>query len=128
MRVSRLSMVLFLFAAVAAAACSSSTSPGGGLGVTVGNFFFQSTHNPTTNPAIDTVAVGGKVTWTWTNTGGTPHSIESDPTNPGDPAFTSGPQQMGNGQTYTVTFNAAGTYEYDCGVHGNLMTGRIVVQ
>jgi len=27
-----------------------------------------------------------------------------------------------------VTFRTAGTYPYDCGVHGSSMTGRIVVQ
>jgi plastocyanin len=27
-----------------------------------------------------------------------------------------------------VTFQNPGTYTYDCGVHGSLMTGRIVVQ
>ncbi|MEO8140754.1 MAG: plastocyanin/azurin family copper-binding protein [Gemmatimonadota bacterium] len=122
----------FLLLAIAAsAACSSSTSPsggGGGLPVTVGNIFFLSTHNATTNPAVDTIAVGGKVTWTWTNTGVTPHSIESDPTLPGDPTFTSSAQQTGNGKKYTVTFTAAGEYEYDCGVHGSAMSGKIVVQ
>ncbi len=34
----------------------------------------------------------------------------------------------GNGQTYAVTFTAAGTYQYDCAVHGTAMTGRIVVR
>jgi plastocyanin len=122
---------LILTTIAASVACSSSTSPspgGGGLAVTVANISFTSTHNATTDPAIDTIAVGGKVTWTWTNTGVTPHSIESDPTLPGDPTFTSSAQQTGNGKKYTVTFTAAGEYEYDCGVHGSAMTGRIVVQ
>jgi plastocyanin len=30
--------------------------------------------------------------------------------------------------TYAVTFTAAGTYQYDCAVHGQLMTGTIVVR
>jgi plastocyanin len=34
----------------------------------------------------------------------------------------------GNGTTYTFTFNTPGTYQYDCAIHGELMTGRVVVQ
>jgi plastocyanin len=30
--------------------------------------------------------------------------------------------------TYAVTFTAPGTYQYDCAVHGKLMTGTIVVR
>src|SRR6266498_2939294 len=128
---------LLLVAAAAVAACSSdNNSPsdggdgggGGGGGtpgaVTVGNIFFQSGNNGTQNPAIDTVAAGTTVTWTWTNTGDTPHSVESE----GSPSFTSSTTQSGNGTKYTFTFNTPGTYEYDCAVHGDAMTGRIVVQ
>jgi plastocyanin len=92
--------------------------------VTVANFSFASSQNLTSNPAVDTIAVGGDVTWTWHNTGVTTHSIESL----GIPHFTSSPIQGGNGATYKFTFTAAGTYQYDCAVHGPLMTGRIVVR
>jgi plastocyanin len=92
--------------------------------VQVGNIFFASGRNATTNPAVDTVAVGGTVTWTWTNTNTTPHSIESV----GPPSFTSSAIQSGNGSNYSFTFNTAGTYQYDCAVHGAAMTGRIVVR
>jgi plastocyanin len=34
----------------------------------------------------------------------------------------------GNGKTYSVTFTTPGTYQYDCAVHGEQMTGTIVVQ
>jgi plastocyanin len=121
---------LLLVAAAAAAACSSdNNSPSGGGGgmpgtVTVGNIFFQSGNNGTQNPAIDTVAAGTTVTWTWTNTGSTSHSVQSD----GTPSFTSSAIQSGNGKTYTFTFATPGTYQYDCAVHGSAMTGRIVVQ
>lgn len=115
-------------ALVALAGCKSSTSPGGGGGpaghVTVDNFFFQSAHNGSKNPAVDTIAVGETVTWTWSESG-TPHSVASA----GTPSFTS---QSGtsstNGFTYQVTFTAAGTYAYDCSVHPTTMTGRIVVR
>jgi plastocyanin len=128
----RIQLQWLLLMAAAAVGCSSSTSPtsptmgGGGQAgtVTVGNIFFQSGHNGTKNPAVDTVAVGTTVTWTWTNTGSVSHSVLSE----GTPSFTSSAIQSGNGKTYTMTFNSPGTYEYDCAVHGEAMTGRIVVQ
>ena len=68
--------------------------------------------------------MGGTVTWTWTNDQGISHSVQSQ----GSTAFTSGPVKSGNGQTYAVTFATAGTYQYDCAVHGAAMTGTIVVR
>jgi plastocyanin len=91
--------------------------------VTVGDIFFKSAHNGSSNPAVDTVAVNGMVTWTWGAGATLPHSIEST----GSPSFTSSGIQTGAGNTYQFTFSAAGSYQYDCGVHGNLMTGTIVV-
>ena len=120
-----------LIIAAAVYGCSSDSSGpsnGGGGGavgsVTVGNIFFQSAHNGTMNPAIDTVPVGTTVTWTWTNTGSTSHSVQSD----GSPSFTSSAIMTGDGKTYTMMFTTPGTYQYDCAVHGSAMTGRIVVQ
>jgi plastocyanin len=92
--------------------------------VRVGNNSFTSVHNGTVNPAVDTVAVGGTVTWTWTNTGITQHSVQSL----GTPSFTSSGILSVNGATYQFTFPSAGTYQYDCVVHGTQMTGRIVVR
>ena len=123
---------LLMFTAAAAAACSSNSGPndggGGGGGaagtVTIGNIFFKSGHNGTQNPAVDTVAAGTTVTWTWTSTGGTAHSVHSEEA----PTFTSSSILTGNGQTYTFTFTTPGTYQYDCAVHGDAMTGTIVVQ
>ena len=120
-------------ASAAVIGCSSSSGPsnggnGGGGGpvgtVKVGNIFFESGHNGTSNPAQDTVAVGQAVTWTWTSTGATSHSVRSD----GSPSFTSSTVMTGNGMTYSVTFTTAGTYHYDCAVHGAAMTGTVVVQ
>ena len=132
---------------VAFAACSgdngsSLTSPGSGHGggtggntgggtptsgdvaVIVGNNFMKSARNGSVNPAVDTVAVGGSVTWTWTNTGNVPHGIQSL----GSPVFRNSTVLTGNGNTYRVTFNTAGTYQYDCLVHGSMMPGTIVVR
>jgi plastocyanin len=106
-------------------------TPGGGTGtppaaaaaVTVGNIFFTSGRNRSSNPAVDTVAVGGTVTWTWATTGTTPHSVQSL----GSPSFTSSAVLTGSGSTYQSTFAQPGTYQYDCAIHGSLMTGTIVV-
>ena len=88
-------------------------------GVTVNNFFFRSVLNLTMNPAVDTVAVGGTITWTWA--AAQSHSVEST----GDPLFPSAPIQSGG--TLQRTFNAAGSYQYFCILHAG-MTGRVVVR
>jgi len=84
----------------------------------------MSSHNGTANPAVDTVAAGSTVTWTWTNNQGVSHSVQSQ----GATTFSSSPIMSGNDQTYAVTFAAPGTYQYDCAVHGTAMSGRIVVR
>lgn len=132
---SRRLLAALALAALAGCSGGSPTAPPGGGGptqggngdagggpapatadVVVGNDFFR--------PAEVTVAVGGTVTWTWTNTGSIPHSVESL----GSPGFTSSEIQAGNGSTYRVTFTEPGTYQYDCAVHGRAMTGTIVVR
>jgi plastocyanin len=100
------------------------TPASGDVAVIVGNNFMKSGHNGSVNPAVDTVAAGGSVTWTWTNTGSVPHGIQSL----GSPIFRNGTVLTGNGSSYRVTFNTAGTYQYDCLVHGAMMSGTIVVQ
>jgi plastocyanin len=108
------------------AACGNATSSesGGPVGqVAVGNDFFRSAHNGSQNAAVDTVAAGSSVTWTWTAAGS--HSIQST----GTPGIFQSSVVMNNAHdSYTVTFNTPGTYTYDCAVHGAAMTGRIVVQ
>jgi plastocyanin len=124
----------------ALAACGNATGYGGGPTpppppppppppvasgqIVVGNILFRSAHNGTQNPAVDTVAVGSTVTWTWTATGTTAHSVQSDAA----PSFENSAIETGNGKTYSVTFNTAGTYQYDCAVHGSAMRGTIVVR
>jgi len=126
--------VIGMIALAVLAGCAGYTASGpygGGGGavgsVTVGNngqIVFISGHNGTTNPAVDTVAAGSTVTWTWTNNQGVSHSVQSQ----GSTTFASSPIVSGNGQTYAVTFTAPGTYRYDCAVHGTAMTGTIVVR
>ena len=72
---------------------------------------------------IDTVRVGGTVTWTWVE-GGEYHSVEPS----AEGAFAPSEVLIGTGQTYSVTFAHAGTFRYECGVHGFPMIGTIVVR
>jgi plastocyanin len=137
--ISRLSTVVAL-AVVAGCSGSAATDPppdggptggdtGGGTAppaaaVSVGNNVFKSGHNGSANPAVDTIAAGGTVTWTWTNAGGVLHSIQSL----GSPIFRNSQVKSGDGSTYQVVFRRAGTYQYDCAIHGAAMTGTIVVR
>ena len=91
--------------------------------------------NNTFAPATTTVSPGTTVRWTWdTCTGGTPdpygynpgatcveHSIVWD----AGGASSSPTQSEG---TYQRTFDAAGTYNYHCAIHGAAMSGKVVVQ
>lgn len=88
--------------------------------VEVGDNFFKSSRNATSNPAVDTVAVGGSVTWTWS--GSNSHSVRST----GSPSFTS--SAIMTSGSYSFTFTTAGTYAYDCAVHGASMSGIVVVR
>lgn len=92
--------------------------------ITVGNDFFRSGHNGSSNSAVDTVAAGGTVTWTWAGTGSVSHSVQSL----GSPGFTSSTIKTGDGSTHQVVFSTPGTYRYDCAVHGTIMSGTIVVR
>src|SRR5690606_9534210 len=76
--------------------------------VTVAGFAFS--------PSAVTIGVGEGVTWT--NNDDVPHSV----------AFSGGPTGpiMNQGESYSRTFDAAGTYSYLCGVHPS-MSGSVTV-
>ncbi|MCE9623242.1 MAG: cupredoxin domain-containing protein [Actinomycetia bacterium] len=63
------------------------------------------------------VTAGSDVTWT--NGDGFAHSIVAT-----DGAFHS--DSLGTGESFTTTFDTAGTFAYVCGIHGS-MTGTVVV-
>jgi plastocyanin len=69
-------------------------------------------------PASLNVAAGSSVTWT-NNQGSVPHTVTAD-----DGSFDSG--RLAGGQTFSMTFNTAGTIAYHCNIHPN-MHGTIVV-
>jgi plastocyanin len=95
------------------------------IGVTVRNDNFLSDRNGSVNPAVDTVAVNGTVTWTWAG-GALTHNVTST----GSPSFTSSATKSAPA-THAFTFATAGIYNYFCTIHGTPTTGmrgRIVVR
>jgi plastocyanin len=78
--------------------------------VTIKDFAFS--------PGTVTVKVGSAITWT--NGDGTAHSVKS-----GDGSFVS--QDLQQGQSFSATFAAPGTFAYVCGIH-SFMTGTVVVE
>lgn len=70
------------------------------------------------SPADLTVAVGTEVTWS--NDDDAPHTVTFD----GDAPDSSG--QLETGDTYSVTFEQAGTYRYICAIHPD-MTATVSV-
>jgi plastocyanin len=89
--------------------------------VSAGNFFFRSVKNSTQNPAVDTAQVGQQVVWSSLNA--TAHSVQSTDV----PTAFQTTLSFSGAQTRSLTFSAVGTYQYDCGIHGPVMSGRIVV-
>ncbi len=69
-----------------------------------------------------TIRAGDTVVWT--HRGSNPHSVSS--TGNFDSHANCPPLCMLGGQTFTYTFDAAGTFEYVCKIHGS-MTGTITV-
>jgi plastocyanin len=92
--------------------------------ITVGTSFFLSDRNGSVDLAVDTVAVGTEVVWTWISGPAVSHSVQSVST----PSFPSSGLMGGIGVTYKVTFTQPGSYRYNCSAHPGNMTGRIVVR
>jgi plastocyanin len=71
------------------------------------------------NPSSITVPAGTRVTWT--NTGQRPHTTSAR-----GGQWDSG--TLMNGQSFSFTFQQAGTYAYQCNIHPAQMQGTVVVQ
>jgi amicyanin len=78
--------------------------------IEISNFAFS--------PASLAIKTGDSVTWT--NGDSVPHTVTSDS---GTELSSS---HLNNGQTYSHTFTAAGTYNYHCSIHP-MMKGTITV-
>jgi plastocyanin len=88
------------------------TSPAvlsGNVNVAISGFAF--------NPPSLNITVG--TTITWTNQDSTTHNVKAD-----DNSW--GSNDLNKGDTFSYTFNQAGTYSYHCGFHAN-MKGTITV-
>jgi len=96
--------------ATTAAAAPASPAQGSATAVAIKDFAFS--------PETVTVKVGTAITWT--NGDGFAHSVKS-----ADGSFVS--QDLQQGQSYSATFSAPGSYAYVCGIH-NSMTGTVVVE
>jgi len=70
-------------------------------------------------PSEITIKSGETVTWT--NNDSTPHTITSDSGNELDSG------SISPGQTYSHTFNTAGTFDYHCSIHTS-MKAKIIVE
>lgn len=84
------------------------TPSAGAANVAIRNFAFA--------PATLTVKAGDTVTWT--NDDSVPHQIKSETFNSAS---------LSRGQTFSFTFQTAGTYDYSCAIHPS-MKGQIIVQ
>ena len=93
-------------------ASDGSGAPAADGAVAIADFAFD--------PVDATVPAGTAVTWT--NTDGSPHSIQDDS---GRELFPES-EDLGNGDTFSFTYDEAGTYEYICGIH-NYMRGTVTV-
>lgn len=68
------------------------------------------------NPGTLTVKKGTAVIWT--NNDSAVHQIKSANFNSG---------QLSNGQSFSFTFNSAGTFDYSCAIHPSML-GKIIVE
>lgn len=71
------------------------------------------------SPASLTIQVGDTVRWT--NMGSFTHTVDSTDGGPLDSG------DLGNGETYSYTFETEGTFPYECIYHGS-MQGTITVE
>ena len=132
-----IAVVAVLVIALLAAACggtasgavttsSAAPTPAGGSGsaaevLIAGNAF---------SPQSVTVTAGTTVTWT--NNDSAPHNVVSaDDASTGaalTDAFASG--NLTQGETFSFTFDKAGTYYYECSIHAAMATmhGTVIVQ
>jgi plastocyanin len=110
-----------IVAVIASCSSSSPTSSGGGGGGgggctgTSGDIAVCDNHY---NPATVSVPAGTTVNWTWKGTTGHSVTFTSGITHDSGVKTTGGDSQL---------FSAAGTYTYECTVHGAAMSGTINV-
>lgn len=122
--------VAVLLALAGAALASESPSPAGSGGPTPSGGTAISIVQKTFQPASATIHVGDTVTWTVTEAIAEPHSVTSGTPTDAKPGtvFDSGTSLRQNGDAFSHTFDAAGTYAFFCAVHPDTMRGTITVE
>jgi len=75
----------------------------------------------TFTPSSLTVPVGTTVVWNWT--GSNSHAVKGT----FDSTAVTSPTHKGAG-TFSFTFTQAGTYAYQCAIHGAAMAARVIVK
>lgn len=93
---------------------AASTPAASSNSVTIKDFAFS--------PATMTVKVGTKVTWT--NEDSVSHTVTADTPSNDAPAS----NNIGKGESYSFTFNKAGTYAYHCTPHPYMKATVVVTQ
>jgi len=106
LRVSMVGALLILGLSIYGGASAAGSS------VSIADFSFS--------PANDTINQGDTVTWT--NNGAATHTTTGDA-----PLSLWNSGNLSHGQSFHVTFTAAGTYAYHCAIHSS-MTGKVVVR
>jgi plastocyanin len=108
-----LMLLAILVVLILIAGCTQQNPPptGNPNTVTIKNFAFS--------PSVLTVSSGTTVTWV--NEDSTVHTVTSD----SGSELNSG--EVPSGQSYTHTFNTAGTFSYHCSIHTS-MKAQIVVE
>lgn len=129
-------LALVLAAAVAAEspgagspAPAASVAPGGSAAPSASGGNAISIVQKTFQPSTLTVHVGDTVTWTVTQAISDPHSVTSGSYKDAHPGteFDSGIKLKNNGDSFSHTFSAAGTFSFFCAVHPDTMSGTITV-
>lgn len=123
---SLLALLAFVAGAVALSAPDAFAQSGPGGGGHAAHGALVSAQQPAAvriadfNFAPKEITVRAGTTVTWTNEGRAPHTVTAD-----KGAFDS--KRMGNGATFSFTFDTPGTYEYHCDIHPS-MTGEVTVE
>lgn len=107
--------VIFLLAALLSCSKSDSNTAGSGGTPTAAVSILSMSYSPSTL----TVKTGTVVTWT--NNGGTVHTVTAD----NGTSFNSPNISVGN--TFALTTTATGSFPYHCLIHGTMMAGTLVV-
>lgn len=119
--------IINLFIIVSLSGCYKSdygTNPSGGSNSGTPGSNEVWLQNISFNPASITVNAG--TTIKWTNKDNVTHTVTSGTPGAPDGIFDSG--NLGNGGTFSFTFNTKGTFQYYCKPHQSSMRGTVIVQ